>query len=383
MYNQKEVKITFMRKERSPEEKERLFEYVKKAIKELEKEEITAGNPKPETSKPAKRNLLPFPSSPVSSLLQETLIAGKPEDIAEMPDRRKQISHSEKNKIEIVEYEASKSIRITRETENSITTLQIANIERLARNNEAAYRFLMFDLAKATEIIYGGNPSRDYITYSLQELVDGDMYANKDAARKAFKNAHSIILGMQIQGSIEIRGKRPHSIDRLSVIFYDATCADGQCAVYLNTHIDWGMIMPFFEVIPDYWTALNIKSMELLFFLCGRARHKAKNIAEKGYFDTRLRLIQERMHLPSEIGNRRPTQTIIAPIEKAMEGIEDVQKTHDRKDIQFELLYDENSKMKDRLDNGTLRTYINGDMKKRILNATKTNKKDEKRKIKN
>jgi hypothetical protein len=82
-------------------------------------------------------------------------------------------------------------------------------------------------------------------------------------------------------------------------------------------------ILSYLNTTLAYLTGLATYSI-IFFYL---ARQRVRDIEEKGYFTIGLRAVQERLNLPSEVGNKDPQRTIKELLEEAVTAIEEAAKT--------------------------------------------------------
>ena len=107
-----------------------------------------------------------MPSSPASNLMFETLGAGK--NIGELPDRKKQVNHS----TDLNVYEDGKKRQVSYRAPKAEITIELEDIDNITGSNKPVKKLLALVLIKANEqAIYNGQLTRDYISFSLQELI--------------------------------------------------------------------------------------------------------------------------------------------------------------------------------------------------------------------
>lgn len=300
-----------------------------------------------------------MPDSTASNLILETLGAGA--NIADLPSRKRQINRS--TTLEVLE--SGKSRRVTLSGSKSRVTIELADIDKLTGSNKPAKKLFVLSLIKANEqAIHGGQLTRDYITFPLQELVDIGFYKSLRSARTGFNSGMDALTSLKVKGYAQKskrRGDKGIAVDSLEVLFTGAKIENNQCFVRFNYAIDWGFIVQYFTILPKYYFALPNRASDLLYYIFYLARQRTKDIEERGYFTIGFRAIQSRLQLPSEICNTDPKRTIKQPIEDAIEQIEDAHSAT-YQNMEFGLLpvCDETAPIAEYLDNGYLQVSLKG-----------------------
>lgn len=297
-----------------------------------------------------------MPDSTASNLILETLGAGA--NIADLPDRKRQVNHS--TTLEVLE--SGKRRQVSLKTQKASVTIELADIDKLTGSNKPAKKLFVLALIKANEqAIHGGQLTRDYISFPLQELIDTGFYSTPQSARKGFNAGMDTLTSLKIKGHIQQTKKKGSSIDALEVLFTGARIERGQCTIFFNERISWSFIAQYFTILPRYYFRLSNRASDLLYYIFYLARQHTRDIEERGYFTIGFRAIQHRLQLPSEIGNNNPDRTIKQPIEEAIEQIED---GHSRLygNMEFSLLpvYDETATISEYLENGYLKVDLKG-----------------------
>lgn len=303
-----------------------------------------------------------MPDSTASNLILETLGAGA--NIADLPDRKKQINRS--TTLEVLEN--GKSRRVTLSGSKSRVTIELSDIDKLTGSNKPAKKLFVLSLIKANEqAIHGGQLTRDYVTFPLQELVDIGFYKSLRSARTGFNSGMDALTSLKVKGytqrSKKKRDKRDKesAVDALEVLFTGAKIENNQCFIRFNYAIDWGFIVQYFTILPKYYFALPNRASDLLYYIFYLARQRTKDIKERGYFTIGFRAIQSRLQLPNEKGLNNPQRDIKQPIEDAIEQIENAHSAT-YKNMEFGLLpvYDEAAPIAEYLDNGYLQVSLEG-----------------------
>lgn len=301
-------------------------------------------------------NFYNVPDSTASNLILETLGAG--ENIADLPARKKQINHN--TTYEVLEDGKRRQVSVI--NPKAKVTIELADIDKMTGSNKPAKKLFVLSLIKANEqAIFGGQLTKDYISFPLQELIDIGFYKTPQSARTGFKAGMDALTSLKIKGHIQQTKKRGSSIDALEVLFTGANIKNGQCTVYFNPRISWSFIAQYFTILPRYYFKLPNRASDLLYYIFFLARQHTRDIEERGYFTIGFRAIQHRLQLPSEIDNGNPYRTIKQPIEEAIEELE-TEHSLLYGNTEFSLLpvYEETASIKDYLDNGYLRVGLTG-----------------------
>ena len=297
-----------------------------------------------------------MPDSTASNLILETLGAGA--NIADLPDRKRQINHG--TTLEVLENGKRRQISLI--NQKASVTIELADIDKLTGSNKPAKKLFVLSLIKANEqAIHGGQLTRDYISFPLQELVDIGFYASLRSARTGFNAGMDALASLKVKGHIQQTKKKGSSIDALEVLFTGARIEKGQCTIFFNSRISWSFIAQYFTILPRYYFKLPNRASDLLYYIFYLARQHTRDIEERGYFTIGFRAIQNRLQLPSEKGLNNPLRDIKQPIEDAIEQIEDAHSAV-YQNMEFVLLpvYDEDAPISEYLDNGYLQVSLKG-----------------------
>lgn len=312
-----------------------------------------------------------MPSSPASNLMFETLGAGK--NIGELPDRKKQVNHS----TDLTVYEDGKKRQVSYRAPKAEITIELEDIDNITGSNKPVKKLLALVLIKANEqAIYNGQLTRDYISFSLQELIDIRFYKTPQSARRGFNSGMDTLTSMKLKGHIKQTNKKEIRIDALEVLFTGARIEKGQCTVYFNSRLDWSFIVQYFTIMPFYYFELSNRASDLLQYIFYLARQNTKNIKERGYFTINLRAIQHRLLLPSEKGSINPTRDIKQPIKEAITQIETAhKKQYGTTEFTISTVCDEAAPIAEYLENGYLKVSLTGIFAKPFIDiSTNTEK---------
>lgn len=316
---------------------------------------------------PQEDNFYNLPTSTASNLIMEALGAG--ENIADLPARKRKVDHGTQYEVQ----ENGKSRRVIMNAPKSQVTVELADIDKLTGSNKPAKKLFVFALIKANEhAIFDGRLAKDGVSFPLQELIDIGFYKTPQSARKGFKDGMDALTSLKVKGTLQETKKKTRSIDALEVLFTGANIKNGQCTIYFNERINWSFITRYFTILPLYYFRLPSRASDLLYYIFYLARQKTKEIEQRGYFTISFRAIQNRLQLPSEVGNTRPQQTIKQPIEEAIEQIETEHSLqYGNMELQLLPCYDEAASIKGYLDNGYLKITLVGNFASTFIKISK------------
>lgn len=267
--------------------------------------------------------------------------------------------------------ETLNTIDVIIENGEAVITLQFEQADALINGKPKPVKKLFnFALVKINEqALNNGELTQGYISFPLQELVDSGQYGSLRAARRSFENSSFILESMKVARKDKKKGGKGNFAS--GVLFTGAYIKDNTCIITINTAIKWDTIAAFFTILPKYYFKLPNRAADLLYYIFYLARQNTDKI-EKGSlkFNISMRKIQERLNLPSEIGNRKPQQYIKDPIEEAITAIEE-----ENQDADFTITpyYDEEGNIIDYLEKGYLQIELKGkfiDMFKHIAEIT-------------
>lgn len=307
------------------------------------------------------------PDSTASNLILETLGAGA--GIDDLPDRKRQINHS--TTLEV--YEDGKRRQVELKTGKASLIIELADIDKLTGSNKPAKKLFVLALIKANEqAIHGGQLTKDYVSFPLQELIDTGFYSTPQSARKGFNAGMDTLTSLKIKGHIRQTKKRESAQDALEVLFTGARIERGQCTIFFNDRINWGFIAQYFTILPRYYFKLPNRASDLLYYIFYLARQRTKEIEERGYFTIGFRAIQSRLQLPSEVGNPNPQRDIKQPIEDAIEQLEtEHSKLYGNTEFSLYPVGEDTAPIAEYLDNGYLKVTLTGDFAKTFIAISK------------
>ena len=209
---------------------------------------------------------------------------------------------------------------------------------------------------------------RNFVQFPLQELIDIGYYSRPQSARKGFNDAMDVLTSLKVKGTLKKGKKNTIEQSAIEVLFTGANIKKGTCTIFLNERINWGFVSSFYTVLPRYYFRLSNRASDLLYYIFYIARQRTKDIESRGYFTISMRAIQERLNLPSEIGNANPDRTIKKPIEDAVEAIEEASND---KEFNIELHYKEGAPIASYLSNGYLKIELKGEYAKDFIALSK------------
>lgn len=255
----------------------------------------------------ATQNGIPFPSSPLVLLIMETFASR--DSLKTLANRKNAISkgstHTEvgftqegSGKVTVGQKQkktTSATITITKGTDTA--ELKIPDIEALTTMNKAVLKFFPYILTRLYNIVKDGEPHRDYVSFSLEDVVADKLYKSKNAARAGFEQAMDVLIPIQLKGSS--RKGRKRTLQKKGTTLFDAwEITDGICYTYLNKHFEWDFICQYWAWLPDCYFTLPERAQLLLFYASFVARQHTKEISENKSFSLSFRAIHSFLNLP-------------------------------------------------------------------------------------
>lgn len=304
----------------------------------------------------AEKEFYSLPTGPATNAMQKMLTYGT--DDKGIEGMKRSIAASHDTKLRLEKSKDEKQLRFIQETGNSSITLEITDIDKLVGTNKPAKKIFPYTLIQIGQQALNkkGELQRDYVVFSLQDLIDIGLYKTKYSARRGFKQAMGALTSMKASGEIKI-GRKALPQDKCRVLFTGYDIIRNTCTVYLNYRVNWTFIAPFYTILPRYYFKLSNRAADLLLCIFIIARMRKNVIAEKSYFTISMRKIQGALNLPSEKENREPNKTIRVPIEQA---IEEIEIASNNKDFTITPMYDERGTIKEFLDKGYLKIGMSG-----------------------
>ena len=160
------------------------------------------------------------------------------------------------------------------------------------------------------------------VGFSLQELVELEMYNTSNAARAIkdfFERQKLITLG----GSVK-KGKKTIK-EAGGILFYNYIIDNGYVTFSVNEKFNMEFLAPYYTIFPRFAYSLKINSFLLIRYIFFIARQRTKDIKDNHKFTIKLDSIRDAMGLPpvDDVKNRKYRQYIMDPIEEAIENIEE------------------------------------------------------------
>lgn len=315
------------------------------------------------TERDRQKDFYNVPTSPATDTILKVMGTGS--DLATLPARAKGVNHSQK--IEVLQNGNKRQVIVSSGV--STVTLELADIDKLVGSNKPAKKMFVFSLIKMNEQAFSeGTLRRNYIQFPLQELIDIGYYSRPQSARKGFNDAMDILTSLKVKGTLQKGKKKTIEQSAIEVLFTGANIKKGTCTIFLNERINWAFVATFYTILPKYYFSLPNRASDLLYYIFYLARQRVRDIEERGYFTIGLRAVQERLNLPSEIGNKDPQRTIKEPIEEAVTAIEEASK-----DIEFTItpIYNMGDPIANYLSNGYLKIELKGKYAKDFIALSK------------
>ena len=253
-------------------------------------------------------------------------------------------------------------------------------LDKYTGNNITVKKIFILLLQKINEQVYHeGQLTRDYITFSVHELINLGIYKTYQSAMNGFTNAMEILTRIRVYGKLRLNKGSVVISPRLAVLFPTIDPERGSLKVYLNRQVDeinWQFIFQAFSTLPNYYYELSPRASELLYYIFFIARQQTKGIKERGYFSIGMRAIQQAIHLPDEEETKNPKRDIKDEIENAVNEIEETHRIHYEGDedlLFLSLEYQDEWDIKRFLDEGYLQVNLSGTFSAQFT-AIETNK---------
>ena len=316
----------------------------------------------------------PMPTGAAIFAIQEVLTAGGRKGINALPERKKKINHGAKYTIRAgdpLKNEPPNCLVIQKDLSNRrgkiIILMPREILDKYTGNNITVKKIFILLLQKINEQVYHeGQLTRDYITFSVHELINLGIYKTYQSAMNGFTNAMEILTRIRVYGKLRLNKGSVVISPRLAVLFPTIDPERGSLKVYLNRQVDeinWQFIFQAFSTLPNYYYELSPRASELLYYIFFIARQQTKGIKERGYFSIGMRAIQQAIHLPDEEETKNPKRDIKDEIENAVNEIEETHRIHYEGDedlLFLSLEYQDEWDIKRFLDEGYLQVNLSG-----------------------
>lgn len=161
------------------------------------------------------------------------------------------------------------------------------------------------------------------VGFSLQELVELEMYSNTSNAARAIKDFFERQKLITLGGSVK-KGKKTIK-EAGGILFYNYIIDNGYVTFSVNEKFNMEFLAPYYTIFPRFAYSLKINSFLLIRYIFFIARQRTKDIKDNHKFKIKLDSIRDAMGLPpvDDVKNRKYKQYIMDPIEEAIENIEE------------------------------------------------------------
>lgn len=281
--------------------------------------------------KPIQDEFLIIPNNKELQTTQNLFISN--DDIPLFISRSEKIN--EKTNISFIKNGQTKKIVITSTykdiKENTTLTLYLPNIDFISANNDKFSKVFTFILAKINEQAIDKNTHKlykDFITFSLQELVELGIYKNvksaKDGINKVYKKLYETKIKIVNKNNKWNMEKETGLFRNDKEKITDIEHRKNYYKIYLNkgsifTYLDY----VYFTIIPKWAYVLSNRAFLLTKLIFARARQSTYNKETKTVdFTISMRLIQRDLNLPDEDKTLKHLQLIKKPILESIEQIE-------------------------------------------------------------
>lgn len=316
------------------------------------------------------------PSSAAINLMQEVLTSGN--DVDSLKDRKALVSNGADYEI----FPAGEGRKISYKSDSEKVEISFESISKLAGNNKGVKKLLTLVLTLANEqAAHNGYLFKNYVSFTLVQLVELGMYSSIRSARTGFLNSADKLESMKL--SVQAKSKKelsdPDAVKAAGgVLFTYHEINDGICYIYFNEQFNWKTILQYYMVIPPYYFSLSNRGADLLFYICYLARQNCDKIVETGHFCIGFRALQARLQLPHENDTNDPKRTIKDPIETAIEEIEEANHEYfgsAASEFNIFPVCDDKAPAGIFLDRGYLRVSFNGSLAKNFFSIAESKEK--------
>ncbi len=202
------------------------------------------------------------------------------------------------------------------------------------------------------------------IGFSLQDVVDRNMYSSLSNARRGVSNALDALQMVQLGGTIK-KGKK--TIEQAAgILYYHYDIKDNFVKVWVNENFNIEFMASFFALLPKFSYGLtNGDAFDLCEYIFLQARsNKTAN------FKISFRTIRERLALPTAEtyeGNKfKPKQYVIDPILNAIADIQRGAAACNNGDIVINIIEVDGAKGLEQWLNGYIEITLTGEITKKL-----------------
>lgn len=267
-----------------------------------------------------------------------------------------------KDHAEVGKYVGDNMKAIKVETDHSSTIVELLGSAIENVNSQSTKKILHFIESKIYESIYYKGHMNDYVvTFSLRDMVNKKLYSTENNARRAFKDASSVLTAIRVSASLRTGKQKSVSVTESAniraVLFPTVAIEKGLCAVRLNPDINWTPYLKDFVPVPDSWYALPDNAADLEYKIFRALRQNKSSIDKTGRITVNLKLstVAEWLNLPLEPKDH-PKKLVKTPIENAVKQIAD---SLDKESFKIEIVTDLGAPIKEYLA-GYLRITASG-----------------------
>ena len=240
-------------------------------------------------------------------------------------------------------------------------------VNNLKGYSVATKKIFTFILEKINEQAFNnGVLTRNYVDFSIQELIERGIYTTYQSAVKGIKISANTLTGIKLEGRFTF--KKGNTVEFssayiMAVLFPTIEAKRGQCTIKLNNDVNWGFILQAFSMLPIYYYSLPNRASELLYLIFATARQHTEDLKKRGHFAISFRAIQQALHLPEEDNTTHPKQDIKDVINKAIEEIEETHREYfgnDEDSLFLSAEYDDSWPIARFLNEGYLQVSLSG-----------------------
>ena len=275
--------------------------------------------------------------------------------------RKSRITHS--TTYEVSENGTKTKERVFYKSGTADITVEVTT-RTMVKDNLAAKKLFILAMIKVNEqALYSGNLKQNYVSFSLEDLVDMGMYNSTRSARRGFMRGATALTEMQMNGCTSYGNKKNCLASTLAVLFTKAYIKNNRCTIVLNDKIKWGFIVQYFTLLPKYCFALTKYSFALLYYIFYLARQNTRKIENQGYFNISFRAIQAMLRLPDETTSHDNRRDIKNTLQAATTEIEEKHEaSYGNQNLRLKHVCDERADISTYLETGYLKVIFKNDL---------------------
>lgn len=210
----------------------------------------------------------------------------------------------------------------------------INGLDKLGSNKGVGKIFTYFLIKINEQAYHGGEITREYIEFPIQDLVNNGHYADITTAYHGLEHARRVLRGLEVAITQPARGRKTVTgragSSGTEPLFGGSRKTGGTFRLVINAKAPWDLIFAYFTILPRYYFKLPARAAFLLQKVFGQARQNIDVIAAGRPFIIGIQTIQMCLGLPPISATIHPRRDIIDEIKNAIDAINDMEtQTHD------------------------------------------------------